>query len=379
MVEIEHHSLTNLVCHYQRYLTLTTNDRISWLSPPAFDASVADLWPGLCSGATVVIPEKQYATDPDGLIAWIAEEAITIAFVSTPLAELLLRRSWPLRLALRFFGTGGDVLHVRPSSDLPFVVINAYGPTENTVDAIWGVVHPGPSSSRPPIGRPITNVTAHVLDEQRRLVPRGEVGELYLGGEQVARGYLNEPQLTRERFIPNPFLADGGRLYRTGDLVRWNEGGELEFLGRIDLQVQIGGYRVELEEVECTLSRHPDVIEACCTPIKDGVVARSLIAHIATPKASAELEGHLRDFLRAELPAYMIPSEFIFHTSLPHTYAGKIDRAALVGTHATPTAAAATSICSTFDNELRALWRELLPAAGKTERTRHSGIWAATR
>ena len=144
VVEIEHHSLTNLVCHYQRYLTLTTNDRISWLSPPAFDASVADLWPGLCSGATVVIPEKQYATNPDGLIAWIAEEAITIAFVSTPLAELLLRRSWPHQLALRFFGTGGDVLHVRPSSDLPFVVINAYGPTENTVDAVWGSCAPRP-------------------------------------------------------------------------------------------------------------------------------------------------------------------------------------------------------------------------------------------
>jgi amino acid adenylation domain-containing protein len=370
MVEIEHHSLTNLVCHYQRYLNLTTNDRISWLSPPAFDASVADLWPGLCSGAIVVIPEKQFATNPDGLIAWIAEEAITVAFVSTSLAELLLRRSWPHQLALRFFGTGGDVLHVHPSSDLPFVVINAYGPTENTVDAVWGVVHPGPSSNRPPIGRPITNVTAHVLDQQRRLLPRGEVGELYLGGEQVARGYLNEPKLTRESFIQNPFLAGAGRLYRTGDLVRWNECGELEFLGRVDLQVQIGGCRVELEEVECTLSRHPDVIEACCTPIKDGAVARSLVAHIATPKASAELEGHLRDFLCAELPAYMIPSKFIFHTSLPHTYADKVDRAALSARTPRPPRPQQLPSVRPFDNELRTLWRDLLPAAGNgTDKT----------
>ncbi len=364
MVEIEHHSLTNLVCHYQQHLTLTKNDRISWLSPPAFDASVADLWPGLCSGAIVVIPEKQYAADPDGLVAWIAKEAITVSFVSTPLAELLLRRSWPPRLALRFFGTGGDVLHVRPSSDLPFVVINAYGPTENTVDAIWAVVHPGPSSSRPSIGRPITNVTAHILDQQRRLLSSGEVGELYLGGEQVARGYLNAPELTRERFIPNPFAADGGRLYRTGDLARWNDEGELEFLGRIDFQVQIGGNRVELEEIESVLSRHPDVIEACCTPIKDGVVARSLVAHIGTLKAWAQLEVHLRDFLRAELPAYMIPSEFIFHTRLPQTYAGKIDRAALAARTPLPSPRHRLPPAQLIDDGLHALWRELLPAAG---------------
>ena len=364
MVEIEHHSLTNLVCHYQRYLNLTTNDRISWLSPPAFDASVADLWPGLCSGAIVVIPEKQYATNPDGLIVWIAEEAITIAFVSTSLAELLLRRSWPHQLALRFFGAGGDVLHARPLPGLPFAVLNAYGPTENTVDAIWALVHPGPSSSRPPIGQPIANVTAHVLDEQRRLVPPGEVGELYLGGEQIARGYLNAPQLTRERFILNPFAANRGRLYRTGDLVRWNECGDLEFLGRIDLQVQIGGNRVELEEIESVLSRHPDVIEACCTPIKEGVVARSLVAHIGTLKASAQLESHLRDFLRAELPAYMIPSEFIFHTSLPQTYAGKIDRATLEARMPLPSPRHRLPSAQLFDDELLTLWRELLPAAG---------------
>ena len=366
MVEIEHHSLANLIVHYERHMALTTNDRISWLSPPAFDASVADLWPGLCSGATIIIPEKQYATDPDGLIVWIANEAITIAFVPTPLAELLLRRSWPDRLALRFFGTGGDVLHVRPPCNLPFVVVNAYGPTENTVDATWGVVHPGPSSRRPTIGRPITNVTAYVLDQQRRLLPSGEAGELYLGGEQVARGYLNEPQLTRERFIPNPFFPEEGRLYRTGDLVRWDEYGDLEFLGRIDLQIQIGGYQVEPEEVECVLFRHPDVIEACCTPIKDGIVARGLVAHIASSATSTELLGPLRDFLRAQLPAYMIPSDYIFYASLPHTYAGKIDRAALSVHPLRPPPERRPSV-QTFDSQLLALWHEILPAAENIE------------
>jgi amino acid adenylation domain-containing protein len=374
MVEIEHHSLTNLICHYQRQLALTTSDRISWLSPPAFDASVADLWPGLCSGATVKIPEKQYAADPDGLIAWIAEEGITVAFVSTPLAELLMRRRWPPRLALRFLLVGGDVLHVWPPAGLPFIVLNTYGPTESTVDAVWSLVRSGPTSSRPPIGRPISNVTCYVLDEQRRLLPKGAPGELYLGGEQIARGYLGEPQVTRQRFIPNPFSAGRDRLYRTGDIVRWNGEGELEFLGRTDLQVQIGGRRVELEEIESVLSRHSAVVEACCTPIKDGLITRSVVAHIATASASAELTDQLRDFLRAELPAYMIPAEFIFHARLPHTYAGKVDRAVLAAHTPRSLTPQTIPFAGSLDSQLRMLWYELFPREGDVDADK--SFWA---
>lgn len=374
IVEVEHHSLTNLVCHYQRNLALTANDRASWLSSPAFDASVADLWPSLCTGGTVVIPENRYASDPDGLIAWIAEQAITVTFLPTPLAELLLRRPWPRRLALRFFGAGGDVLHTRPSPDLPFVVINAYGPTENTVDATWALVAPGPDASRPPIGQPIANVTAYVLDGQRRPLPAGAVGELYLGGEQVARGYLNDQAATREHFLPDPF-AGGGRTYRTGDLVRWNQEGELEFLGRADLQVQIGGNRVELQEIESELASHPDVVEACCTPLKGDVVTLGIVAHVAprVDVGSAQLARRLRDFLQAELPAYMVPAQFVFHGALPHSHAGKLDRAALEA-QTQPAARRPSGLGANFGEQIGAFWRELLPAAGQTI---DESFWAA--
>jgi amino acid adenylation domain-containing protein len=374
IVEVEHHSLTNLVCHYQRSLVLTANDRSSWLSSPAFDASVADLWPSLCTGGTVVIPENRYATDPDGLIAWIAEQAITVTFVPTPLAELVLRRPWPPRLALRFFGTGGDVLHIRPSPDLPFAVINAYGPTENTVDAVWAIVTSGSDASRPPIGRPIANVTAYVLDGERRPLPAGAVGELYLGGEQVARGYHNDPAATRAHFLLDPF-AGGGRMYRTGDLVRWNHNGELEFLGRADLQVQIGGNRVELQEIEIALARHPDVVEVCCTPLKDDVVTRSIVAHVAArvDAGSAQFAARLRDFLQGELPAYMVPAQFVFHGALPHTHAGKLDRAVLEA-QTQPAARRPSGSAARFGEQIGAFWRELLPAAGKTI---DESFWAA--
>src|SRR6185295_2039719 len=160
-------------------------------------------------------------TDPDALIRWLADEEVSGAFLPSALVELMLPRAWPSAMALRFLGAGGDVLHVRPPEGLPFQLINQYGPTENTVDSAWAVVSPGDAAQRPAIGRPIGNVTAYVLDAQRRPVGPGGEGELYLGGEQVARGYVNSPDLTRERFLPDPFSArSGATMYRTGDWVR---------------------------------------------------------------------------------------------------------------------------------------------------------------
>ena len=365
IVEIEHHSLTNLIYHHQHYLKLTSDDRASWLSSPAFDASVADIWPILCSGGTLCIPNRQCVSEPDRLITWITTEGITIAFAPTSLAERLLGRPWPDRLSLRFFGVGGDVLQTRPRSGLCFVVLNAYGPTENTVDSAWAIIEPSRDSNRPSIGRPIANVHAYIVDQELRLLPQGEVGELCLGGEQVARGYLNDPEATRERFIPDPFSEIGGRIYRTGDLVRLNEDGELEFFGRIDLQVKIGSFRVELQEIESALRRHSEVIEACCTPIKEGVITRGVAAHITTSAPTSLLADHLRSFLRDELPAYMIPAKFIFHTSLPHTHTGKIDRPVLSSQASVPGLSTRPPPPSSeaFADALHKLWNDLLQSA----------------
>jgi amino acid adenylation domain-containing protein len=270
-VEVEHHSLTNLVCVYRAWLGLTPDDRGTVMANMAFDASIIDLWPVLCAGGTVMVPPKELGLDLDGLIQWLAAEGVTYSFIPTALLEILLTRPWPRKMALRFLCTGGDTLHVQPPPGLSFQVINAYGPTENTVISTWTVLAPGTDGKRPPIGRPLGNVKIYVLDEEGQPVAPGEEGELYLGGEQVARGYLNRPELNSAGFMPDRFAGTpGARMYRTGDWVRRLPDGELDFVGRRDRQVQIRGRRVELGEIEHVLHCHPSVRQACCEPVLDG-------------------------------------------------------------------------------------------------------------
>jgi amino acid adenylation domain-containing protein len=362
-VEIEHHSLTNLVCFYQRRLGLTPRDRTTMIASVSFDASVADLWPGLCAGGTVIIPPRSLITDIDGLIAWLAAKRATFAFVPTVLAELMLGRPWPPLMALRFFATGGETLRVRPPGGLPFTVLNTYGPTENTVDSTWSVVSPAGSEQRPPIGRPIDNVKVYVLDERGESSPCGVAGELYLGGEQVARGYLGRPDLTAQHFLPDPFASDpGARMYRTGDWVRWHSEGELEYLGRQDDQVQIRGQRVELGEIEHALGVHPAVRQACCRAIQDDDTVTGVVAHVVPLPNQPDLQDQLRLYLANRLPAAMVPSAFVFHEFFPVTQQGKVDRGALDAA-AVPTRQCAGMVPPSdgIDRGLARIWEEMFP------------------
>ncbi len=331
-VEIEHHSLTNLVWHYRERLGLKPGDRATLLAHVTFDASVADIWPALCTGGTVLIPPRSVLTDVDALRDWLVDSRATFAFVATALAEVLLTRPWPSAMALRYLATGGDTLHVRPPAGLPFTVLNTYGPTENTVDSTWAVVPPGESSELPAIGRPILNVRVHVVDDAGREVGAGGTGELLLGGEQVARGYLGRPELTEERFVPDIYSGvAGGRLYRTGDWVRWNSDGELEFLGRRDDQIQIRGRRVELGEIEACLLGHAGVRQVCCVPESDGDGISGVVAHVVPAGSVEGLEAELRATATLKLPAYMVPARLVIREALPMNAAGKTDRAALKG------------------------------------------------
>ena len=366
-VEIEHHALTNLVCYYHRRFDLTPQDRASMLAYIAFDASVVDIWPVLCAGGTVVIPPKGILLNPDGLIQWLAAEEITITFVPTGLAEILFARPWPERMKLRFLIVGGDRLRVRPAAGLPFAAINGYGPTENTVFSTGSVVAPASDADQPPpIGRPLDNTTAYVLDEQLQPVPVGEAGELYLGGEQVARGYLGRRELTAERFLSDPFSKKpGARMYRTGDWARWLPDGELDFIGRKDGQIQIRGRRVELGEIEATLFAHDAVRQVCCVPWMDEGMPSGVIAHVVPKNPGNELKEKLRTYLCERLPDYMVPSDFVMHKSLPLTPQGKLDRAAL--TRLPVTAIQESPQISTsedgLEKALAQLWHTLLPAA----------------
>jgi amino acid adenylation domain-containing protein len=372
-VQVEHHSLTNFVGFYQRHFKLTPKDRSSLLAYISFDVSVSDIWPTLCAGGTVVVPPNGILSDPDGLIRWLETREITLSFVPTGLAEILFARSWPRQMKLRYLVTGGDRLRVRPPAELPFTVINGYGPTESTVFSTMSVVKPEDGSGKPPpIGRPLDNVTAYVLDEKLQRLPVGTAGELYLGGVQLARGYLGRPELTRECFLPDPFTKNpGARMYRTGDWARWLPDGELDFLGRKDDQIQIRGYRVELGEIEALLFDHEAVKQVCCVPCLIEGMPTSVVAHIVPHHNDQDPSEELRAYLSSELPEYMVPSRFILHERLPLTAQGKADRAAMIAFLPENKKRPAEALPEGgLELALAGLWRSLLPdAANSSENT----------
>ncbi|MEO7330659.1 MAG: amino acid adenylation domain-containing protein, partial [Minicystis sp.] len=325
-VEVCHGALLNLCLWHQRAYGLTPADRTTLLAAPGFDASVWEIWPSLISGAALYIPDEETRTAPGLLVNWLLTQRITVSFLPTPLAESVLSEPWPADTALRFLLTGGDRLRIWPTKDLPFALINHYGPTEYTVVTTAGDVAPG-GQGAPSIGRPIANTRVYVLDAFRQLLPSGAAGELYIGGAGLARGYLRRPALTAERFVSSPFAGDGGeRLYRSGDRVRFLPDGRLDFLGRIDDQVKIRGNRVELGEIEAVLGQHPSVREVT-------VQAQELSGHLRlvayVVPVSTFTATELRAFAGQKLPDYMVPSSWVRMDALPRTPNGKVDRRAL--------------------------------------------------
>jgi amino acid adenylation domain-containing protein len=333
-IEIEHRSLSNLVAAWVWSFQMTSDDRPALLSNVAFDGILADLWPGLSTGSNLIIPPRNLFVhhDFEGLIEWLVRDRVTIAFVVPGMVGRLFESIWPRETSLRFLVSGGDTMLQRPPMDFPCAFINGYGPTENTVCSTISQVSYMQSDQLPPIGVPIGNVRAYVLDRNQDPVAPGSKGELYLGGDQVARGYLNLPALTSERFLKDPFSEDpSARMYRTGDWVRELPDGQLEFLGRGDDQVQLGGIRIELEGITTKLSTHPSVREACCRPLLEGGLCKRIIAHVVPKELNEGLAEELRFHLLKRLPASVVPSAFCFHEELPMTSHGKIDRVALDG------------------------------------------------
>ncbi len=344
-VLVEHASLRKLIAWHQHAFAITAADRATLIASPGFDATVWELWPYLAAGASVHVPADVVRGDPVGLRDWLVAERITVSFLPTALAEAVMTLDWPAESALRYLLTGGDTLHRRPPPGLPFAVVNNYGLTEATVVATSGVVAPGANpSGAPSIGAPIAHVQAYIVDDRLDRVTPGTPGELLIGGDGVARGYLNRAALTDERFISDPFSgAPGARLYRTGDLARQRPDGEIEFLGRVDEQVKIRGNRIELGEISATLHRHPAVRSSLVVVGEHVSDERRLIAYVVPADGRRPDTEQLRAHLARHLPNYMVPAAFVWLEELPLTSNGKVDRAALPAPSASNTAQPADS------------------------------------
>ncbi|MCI0726484.1 MAG: amino acid adenylation domain-containing protein [Chloroflexi bacterium] len=336
-VEIEHGGLLNLIFWHQRAYELSPQTQTTQLAGTGFDASVWEIWPSLAAGACLYLPDEETRLTPSKLRDWLVAMGITISFLPTPLAEALLTLNWPQGAALRTLLTGGDKLHHYPSRPSGFTLVNHYGPTENTVVSTATSVPVKPELEiAPPIGRPISNTQIYLLDRVLQPVPVGVPGELYVDGDGLARSYLNRPGMTAEKFVPNPFSKQPGRrFYKTGDLARYMPDGHVEFLGRMDKQIKIRGFRVELGEIETVLSQHPALQEVAVivrAEAAGGVGpagSQFLIAYVVPYQDHTPSIDELRSFLRAKLPEYMVPSTFMLLDVLPLTPNGKVDREAL--------------------------------------------------
>ena len=328
-VMIEQNSLLNLVNWYKHRYQLNVEDRCTHIAGVAFDASVLEIWPTLCSGASLWLVNDELRADPEKLTHWLIEHKINISFMATPLAERVIKMPWPEDAVLRSILTGGDKLHDFPAEDLPFELVNHYGPTECTVLVTLDVVVAQSGLTTPSIGKAMDNTRAYILDSHFNPVPIGVPGELLIAGQGVGRGYLNQPELTEKSFIDNPYDVYYKRMYRTGDLVRFLTDGRIEYLGRIDQQVKIRGYRIELGEIEVILGQYHKIQECVVIAHSEANGQKSLVSYIV-PFKDDEIEiTDLRQHLLNDLPEYMVPSIFIFLDELPVTANGKLDRKAL--------------------------------------------------
>ena len=334
-VAIEHRSVLRLF-HGIHYAHLGPEETFLLIAPISFDASTLELWGPLLFGGRLVVFPPQSPSDLELLSQVLTQHQVTTLHLTAGLFSQVVEHKPECLRGLHQLLTGGDVVsapHVRrvlESLGLP--VTACYGPTESTLfTSCFRMSRPEQVGSSVPIGSPIANTQVYLLDASFQPVPAGVPGELFIGGDGLARGYLSRPDLTAERFLPDPFSsAPGARLYRTGDLARWRTDGVLEFLGRIDNQVKVRGYRIELAEVESALLAHPSVREAVALVREDVPGDKRLVAYVVTYHPEQTLDaGMLRSFLQQRLPEFMLPSAFVRLEALPLTSNAKVDRKAL--------------------------------------------------
>ncbi len=412
-----HRGVVNYLTFNIKAYGLSDADTVLQLASLSFDASVRDILGPLVAGARLVLVNDIDARDPEALLSKISEQKVTCLLSVVPsllhaLTEAAEQRAFCLdtvsttcgsgwvrsRQATELLNTGVKAAHppataggtdcvqqspeqlrlvltsgenlllsecakARAAFGEDLTIVNQYGATECTMSqSFYAVPHAETDIGTSLAGRPIANAQLYILDDRLNLVPVGVSGEVYIGGVGVARGYLNDPARSAERFIPHPFSREpGARLYRTGDLARYRSGGDVELLGRIDHQVKLRGLRVELAEIEAGLNLHEDVNEAVVLAREDQPGEKRLVAYVVTEQEEARTLRSMRDFLKERLPEYMVPSTFVFLDSLPLTPNGKIDRQALPApSSARPEFETFAAAGTPTEEVLAGLWAELL-------------------
>jgi len=331
---IPHRAVLRLVRN-TNFAALTPDQVFLQISPMSFDLSTLEIWGCLLNGAKLVLMPPG-PPDMDELAKTLEQHRITILWLSAGLFHPMVENHLSAFRGVQQFIAGGDILspqHVRRVvQEFPQCrMINGYGPTENTTfTSCYTVAQPPEEGMSVPIGTPISNTQVYVLDSEMRPVPLGVPGELYTGGDGLARGYVHRPDLTAEKFVPDALSGQpGARLYRTGDRARFLPDGRIEFLGRNDHQVKVRGYRIELGEVEATLRQHPAITECVVVVRPAGALDKLIVAYVVTRDHRQPLIEDLRSFLKERLPDYMVPHLFVHMDALPLTAPGKVDRAAL--------------------------------------------------
>jgi enterobactin synthetase component F len=359
-VEITHRNLGNFLHGMQQQLRPTARDRFLAVTTLIFDIAGLELYLPFMVGARVVMASSEALHNPRALARLIRHSGVTHVQATPSLWRVLLSSS-ETRLNGVHALVGGEALSAELAARLKSMaarVTQFYGPTETTV---WSTAFEleEVGSAAPPIGRPILNTRVYVLDDERAPVVTGAIGELYIGGAGVAKGYLKRPELTAERFVADSLAGDGSRMYRTGDLVRWTDAGLLEFIGRADGQVKINGHRIELGEIESLLLEHPAIAEAAVAAHRDADNITSLAAYLVAERGCVIEMDALRGFLAGRVPTYMMPSSFMLLDAMPLTPNGKLDRKSL----AVPERLGQmdyTEPVTPVEKKLAALWQEIL-------------------
>ncbi|MBE7122189.1 non-ribosomal peptide synthetase [Bacillus cereus] len=333
-VAVSQKAIVRIVCQ-TNYINITPSDIIAQISNASFDAITFEVWGALLNGAKLVIANQNIIFSPQDFADWLIKSRSTTMFITTALFNRMVQERPDIFNSLQNLLFGGEAVDpkwVRESlkHGAPKRLLHVYGPTENTTFTTWYLIQQvAEEATTIPIGSPISNTQIYVLDNCMQPVPIGVSGELYIGGDGLARGYWNRPELTKEKFVPNPFSEDpNSRLYKTGDLVRYLPDGNIEFLGRIDHQVKIRGFRIELGEIEEVLKQHEAIKEAVVIVREDIPGDKRLVGYVTSKDETISVSA-IQEFLKEKMPKYMVPSAIVCMDILPLTPNGKIDKSVL--------------------------------------------------